>query len=822
MGKYAILVGITWVLCLPLSASANESGRVPAREALVRLQEDGYAIVFSTDVVPSDLHFDLPALNFQAVRSELQRVGLRLVRSGELWLVTRPAGPAMASALRLTSRSGIAIETAELTIGGRRIPIRRNGDGLFECSIDIGRRVTVNVPGHLPVNATIETSHQEVFLDAVSEVEMVIVTGSRHRLPRRSETGSSTTLSSEEMGLVPALGGDSIRVATRLPGMSSVGVSAKPRIRGGLQDEVLILVDGVELLDPFHLADFQSIFSTIDDRTVDTVDVYTGGFPARYGNRMSGVMAVTTTEQRDKPGIELGVSMFSALINTRGESQDGATTWLASARRGNLGLLTNRVSSRSGDPRYFDAYARVGRRLNDAAELFVGGLFSRDDVILRDDEERSESDIDSRYVWTRLDLTHWAGLASSTVLTYVWSNRDKNQFSPEEEEDSVGFLDFTQRTRKYAARSDFSYSFNAHRMEFGVQAEYANSEYDAQALIDRGDLSEVIGRPDTEAFDIHERPDGWAGGFYWSGEFVLWDAFTVQPGVRWDFQDYYQVLGFTDHLSPRLGLKYALRDDLELRLDVGRFYQPEGIHEMQAADGVDHFFGPQRADHFIAAVAWAPARTWNVRAEAYRKNYARTKTRFENIFDPFVLLPELEPDRVPIAPDRAKVSGYDIDTSRLFSDVLSATLRYSYMDADDHINGTWVPRRWSQQHTVNAIASWQFETFSLSAALAWHSGWRTSQPPVALAPGDSLALEDLLNNKELGNFFSFDISASRSWRVGRSKVTTYADITNLFNRRNAGGIDYDIEITDDGGFEFLPDDETLLPVIVSVGVLISF
>ena len=70
-----------------------------------------------------------------------------------------------------------------------------------------------------------------------------------------------------------------MRVVTRLPGMSSVGVSAKPQVRGGLTDEVLVRVDGVELFDSYHLADLQSFFSVVDDRTVDAVDVYTGGFP---------------------------------------------------------------------------------------------------------------------------------------------------------------------------------------------------------------------------------------------------------------------------------------------------------------------------------------------------------------------------------------------------------------------------------------------------------------------------------------------------------------------------------------------------------------
>lgn len=822
MGRYATVIGIAALLCFQPSASANDSSPIRARDALVQLQRQGVAIVFSTDVVAADLYLDVPKLSLRAVRRELRRAGLRLVRSGRLWLVTKAGAPARVSALRLTSLAGMTIESADLVVDGRSVDVHRNGDGLFECSIPVGRRVTVNAPGHVPVVTTVETSGQEVFLEALPQTETVIVTGSRHRLPQRSRTGSSTQLTIEEMSLVPSLAGDSFRVANRLPGMSSVGVSAKPRIRGGLQDEVLILVDGVELIEPFHLADYQNLFSAIDDRTVGTVDVYTGGFPARYGNRMSGVVDVSTARRIDKPGTELGLSTFSAFVNTRGESPSGNTSWLASARRGNLDLLTRRINSTTGNPRYVDGFGRVGQRLNENAQLFVGSLVSRDDVTLRDNDEKSESDVDSRYAWMRLELTHSPALKSATVVTYTLSNRDKNQTSPADSEDSVGFLDYTEHTRKYAWHSDFSFTGDGHRMEFGAQAEYAKSEYDSAALIDRGELGAVLGEAQIKTFDIHENPDGWAGGIYWSGEFVVGDALTVQPGLRWDFQNYYLHSELADQISPRLGLKYRVRDNLALRMEAGRFYQPEAIHEMQASDGVDHFFAPQRADHFIGAVEWLPTPMWRVRAEAYRKRYSHPKTRYENIFDPFVLLPELEADRVAISPNRAKAAGYDLETSRLFSDALSATLRYSYMDADDHINGKWVSRRWSQQHTVNAIASWQRPTFSISAALAWNSGWLTSEPPASLGPGETLPIERLLNNAELGNYFSFDVSASKTWQLGRSKITTYADVTNVFNRHNAAGIDYDVSETDAGGFEFAPDHETLLPVVVTAGVRVSF
>ena len=152
---------------------------------------------------------------------------------------------------------------------------------------------------------------------------------------------------------------------------------------------------------------------------------------------------------------------------------------------------------------------------------------------------------------------------------------------------------------------------------------------------------------------------------------------------------------------------------------------------------------------------------------------------------------------------------------------LSATLRYSYMDTDDRINGIWVPRRWSQRHTVNGIVAWERESYTLAAALTWHTGWRTSVPPGSIGVGETLPIETVLNNTESREYFSVDLSASKTWSLGGSTLTLFADLTNSLDRNNVAGIDYDIEV-EDGEFMFEPDNETLFPLIPSIGFVIAF
>ena len=96
------------------------------------------------------------------------------------------------------------------------------------------------------------------------------------------------------MRRVPHLSDDLYRAIGRIPGTTSADVSARFNLRGGEEDEVLVLVDGAEIYDPFHVRDLYRAFSTIDAEAVGSVDVLSGGYPAEYGGRMSGVVDIST------------------------------------------------------------------------------------------------------------------------------------------------------------------------------------------------------------------------------------------------------------------------------------------------------------------------------------------------------------------------------------------------------------------------------------------------------------------------------------------------------------------------------------------------
>ena len=113
---------------------------------------------------------------------------------------------------------------------------------------------------------------------ASPDIETVIVAASRYEISR-DVTTSRYSLDQRSIQNMPDVGEDPLRITQRLPGAAASGASAMTHFRGGEENEVGIILNGQWLFDPFHIRDYQNIFSAIDARAIDGVEVYTGGFP---------------------------------------------------------------------------------------------------------------------------------------------------------------------------------------------------------------------------------------------------------------------------------------------------------------------------------------------------------------------------------------------------------------------------------------------------------------------------------------------------------------------------------------------------------------
>jgi hypothetical protein len=166
----------------------------------------------------------------------------------------------------------------------------------------------------------------------------------------------------DSLAAQPGIGEDAIRALGRLPGLAQNGISAQSSIRGGESGELLTLLDGFPLRQAFHIPGYQSVFGVLDPGLIDEAEVYTGGFPVRYGNRMGGVFDLSTIDATQEPRTALGLSVFNAMARSGGNLEIANVDWLAAARVGTLSPLIDALARDAGRPTYSDVYARAGAR----------------------------------------------------------------------------------------------------------------------------------------------------------------------------------------------------------------------------------------------------------------------------------------------------------------------------------------------------------------------------------------------------------------------------------------------------------------------------
>ena len=128
-----------------------------------------------------------------------------------------------------------------------------------------------------------------------------------------------TKITPAEMKMFPTIGGDPDLAQTlqMVPGIISTGdQGGQLYIRGGTPIQNLVLLDGMTIFNPFHSI---GLFSVFDPDLIRNADVYTGGFNAQYGGRLSSVMDVTTRDgNKNYITGKVAVNPFTSKLNLEG------------------------------------------------------------------------------------------------------------------------------------------------------------------------------------------------------------------------------------------------------------------------------------------------------------------------------------------------------------------------------------------------------------------------------------------------------------------------------------------------------------------------
>ncbi len=253
------------------------------------------------------------------------------------------------------------------------------------------REVNISSGKVIEINITLK--------ETVIEVGEVKVTGMKKQEQRDTRT-SLIDLSPRSAKILPGAGEDVLRTLQSLPGVLAPNdFSSQLIIRGSGPDQNLIIMDDVEIFNPYRL---YGVISMFNPDAVEDVNLITGGFPARYGDRLSAVLDVTNKEGNDAKALSgsLNASIIDANLVLEGKNPFSLKgSWMFNSRRTyydliiepfvkNAGLVDQNVNF----PNFYDFQTKIAIGPYNGNKFLINGIYSRDGVDIVSAKQRKTAD----------------------------------------------------------------------------------------------------------------------------------------------------------------------------------------------------------------------------------------------------------------------------------------------------------------------------------------------------------------------------------------------------------------------------------------------
>lgn len=684
----------------------------------------------------------------------------------------------------IVSADGEPLPGVTITIKNTSLGAVTDLDGFYEIrGIPAGQKVIrFSFVGYSPVEKTVVIEQGKTLTAnmSLSETQVMldeIVISEKSRDASDTET-SILDLEPDQAKVLPGAGEDVLRTLQALPGIVAPNdFSSQLIVRGSGPDQNLIIIDNVEIFNPYRLYGFISMFNP---DAVSDITLLTGGFPTKYGDRLSAVLDVSNKEGSTRTGImgSLNASVTNANLVLEGKNPFNIKgSWLLNSRRTYYDLLlepfaksAGLVEENSAFPNFYDVQAKVTFGPFDGHKFNLFGIYSADGVDIVSGNERNSPDSISVNNITRNDVVGFtwdyapdANFFLQTTLSWYRNGGDA-AFNSQVLDPSLNreaFKDFSADTiRPYLLNFRFNTEFefqkyswetksnllwgNGNIFEAGVGMDILRTtlifdfQFDPQLLAFLGSnpnfRSSIDDVRDTKTYNRYKA--------YVQNKFNLWDKVFINPGVR---LDHYEILG-KSYLAPRLSASWAFDDLTTVRAAWGIFYQSPGYEKLQDRATI-YDFSPtnvetleaEKAIHYIFGIERWLSFEWNLRVEGYYKD-------FQNLITPKIVdgtryyterVPGQDPNtsagwtrpvavradsltQIPVNGSYGESYGIEVLLAKKNIDrnsKLSGWIAYSYSVADRFERDYTVPFRFDQRHTVNIVLDWQF-------ARAWNLGVR--------------------------------------------------------------------------------------------------
>lgn len=664
------------------------------------------------------------------------------------------------------------------------------------------------------------------FADEVLDIVKISSESMEEKVNTSQMSVESITI--EEAKILPALLGevDIIKTLQLKPGIQSGGEGTGGiHVRGGGPDQNLILLDEAPIYNAQHLFGF---FSTFNSDAVKSAEVYKGGFPARYGGRLSSVIDVKLRDGNSKKfSGSGGLGLISSRLTLEGPIVKDKSSFIVSGRRTYVDIFTRQINKANADnpdaaliPDYYfyDLNGKVNYTLGENDRLFLSGYIGDDVFNFTDD------DFNFRFDWgNRTGTMRWNHLFSPKLFSNVsliyskYKYKINNQFGDFE-------FNLGSDVEDWIGKFDLSYfPGGGHNIKYGM--DYTYHKFGLARLSFVNVDSSVNFQSGTSLY---------ASDFaaYLSDDWEISPRVTLNGGLR--LSGFNQKDQYYWGVEPRFSSKFSVAENVSLKASYSRMRQNVHLVSNSASTlPTDIWYpstkvvNPEISDQVAAGVTWAINDKWLFQNELYYKwqqnviDFKNGASLFvnDNLDDEFVFgTGKAYGNEFYLEKVEGKAKGW-------IGYTLSWTFR-EFPDYPDINNGEQFHPRYDKRHDISFVG-----IYELSKRWTFTGAWVYSSGNAVTLPYGRVAFQDVggtdiqfivpdyteRNGFRMPDYHRLDLGVVYKMfpKWGESDLTfsTY----NTYDRRNTYFLYFDqLEDANDNIIGIKAKNVSLFPIIPSL------
>lgn len=539
-------------------------------------------------------------------------------------------------------KSGERLFGASVFILDKNLGTTSNQFGFYSITIlkdtvEVSFSYTGYAPQIHQINLSKDTSLNIELLPSQNLDEVVVKATRKESIQNRTQM-SAIELPVSTIKSLPAFLGESdvMKAIQLLPGVQAGSEgSSGIYVRGGGPDQNLILLDGVPVYNVSHLFGFFSVFNS---DALNSVDVMKGGFPARYGGRLSSVIDIRMKEgNKNEFKGEGGIGLIASRITIEGPlGKKKNISYMLSGRRTYVDIFMRPIvrlqSQGEIDAGYFfyDLNGKINFDLGKKDHLYLSGYFGNDKFFAK---EKSEEGVDKHSFNTNLlwgnvtAVARWNHEFNRKLFGNLTFYNSRYKFSVDADDRSERpsstdrfYLKYYSGIRDWSGRYDIDYlpspdhyiktgiSMTHHYYKPGAtQSKVSTSGYNEDTLIKYQFIT-------AKEIDAYVEDD-------------IRISKNLKANIGLHFTGFAVDKEFHTSVQPRISLRYLLRPELSIKTSYVKMNQY--IHLLTNSGiglptdlwvPVTKNVPPQVAHQFATGFSYLHKEKYEVSIEAYYKS----------------------------------------------------------------------------------------------------------------------------------------------------------------------------------------------------------